>query len=381
MKRNIFNAMLLFAAICSIQAVQAQQKYTINGKITGLTKPMKIILSYWPSKTEQVKDSAIIKNGVFHMHGTISRPYKVNMWLAPLKPKPQPKLQIGQVIPENDGQTFYLAAGENNMVGNSIHEAVIQNPLQSEYMQLQAALKPLEVLMGALNIKLFNTKNKDSIELYKAKQDELSRKYAQIHIQFIKAHPNSYVSFDVVKNYGIVISDPDAFEEMFNALASDFKNSAEGKHMAEDLRSVKLLAVGQKAIEFTQNDVNGKPVSLSSLKGKYVLVDFWASWCGPCRMEYPYLHQAYDKFKDKGFTIIGISIDDKRDLWINSIAENKFPWIEVSDLKGRQNEVARLYGISAIPQSFLLDPNGVIIAKNLRGDDLIQKLSEVIKTN
>jgi thiol-disulfide isomerase/thioredoxin len=134
-------------------------------------------------------------------------------------------------------------------------------------------------------------------------------------------------------------------------------------------------------MDFTQNDPSGKPVSLSSLKGKYVLIDFWASWCGPCRTEYPYIHKAYDQFKNKNFEVIGVSLDDKKDLWLKAINDNHFDWIQVCDFKGRQNDVAVAYGISAIPQSLLVDPNGIIIAKNLRGDDLIEKLEEVIKTN
>jgi thiol-disulfide isomerase/thioredoxin len=116
------------------------------------------------------------------------------------------------------------------------------------------------------------------------------------------------------------------------------------------------------------------------VKGKYILIDFWASWCGPCRAEYPFLKKAYQQFKDKGFEIIGISLDEKKSDWLNAIKSNEFSWTELCDLKGRNNEIAVSYGIHAIPQSFLLDQNGRIIAKNLRGDDLIQKISELIQT-
>ena len=110
-----------------------------------------------------------------------------------------------------------------------------------------------------------------------------------------------------------------------------------------------------------------------------MLIDFWASWCGPCRTEYPYLKKAYAQYKDKNFEIIGVSLDDNKASWLGAIKSNGFQWIELCDLKGRLNEVAKAYGIAAIPQSFLIDPQGRIIAKNLRGNDLLDKLHMVIK--
>lgn len=359
----------------------AQQKYVINGKISGLTKDMKVMLRYFPSKGVMVNDSATVKNGVFHLEGKIARPYLVSLTLRSFNPPPAEKAVIGQVVKGYDNHTFYLTAGTTNIAGNSLASAEISNPVQAEYVELQNSLLPLQKLNGSNSLALYYAKNADSILVLKEKRAAFGKQYAKVYTDFIKKHPDSYVSFDVVRNAAIVIEDAEAFEPMYNALSPGFRSSAEGEKMSNSLKMVKKFAIGQPIMEFTQNDVNGKPVSLSSLKGKYVLVDFWASWCGPCRMEYPYIHKAYDQFKDKNFEVIGVSLDDKKDLWINSIRDNHFDWIEVSDLKGRQNEVAVAYGIAAIPQSLLVDPNGIIIAKNLRGDDLIEKLKEVIKTN
>jgi peroxiredoxin len=279
-----------------------------------------------------------------------------------------------------DACSFYLMPGITIINAKSLKSAVIDNPLQKQSVELQNQLQLVNDLLWANNREAYyHRKNKDSVSILKQQATELYHKLYQVNADFVRAHPNSYVALDVAMSQHHVITDPAAFEAILNALSPQLKNTDEGKKMAKALELVKRFAIGQPIIQFTQNDVNGKPVSLASLKGKYVLIDFWASWCGPCRAEYPYLHKAYDQFKGKNFEIIGVSLDDKKALWVNSIKDNKFDWLEVCDLKGHQNDVVVAYGINAIPQSFLVDPNGIIIAKNLRGDDLVEKLKEVIK--
>lgn len=137
--------------------------------------------------------------------------------------------------------------------------------------------------------------------------------------------------------------------------------------------------IGGAAPEISLNTIDGKAVTLSSFKGKYVLVDFWASWCGPCRKENPNVLAAYNKFKDKNFTILGVSLDDDKEKWQSAIEKDGLPWTHVSDLKGWESVAARTYNVQSIPANFLVDPDGNILAKDLRGEDLAAKLAEVLK--
>ena len=141
----------------------------------------------------------------------------------------------------------------------------------------------------------------------------------------------------------------------------------------------KIGDIGTVIPDFEQNDVNGNPVNIKSFRGKYVLVDFWASWCGPCRGENPNVVSAFKKYSSKNFTVLGVSLDKTKDPWLQAIANDGLTWTHVSDLKGWTNAVAQKFGINSIPQNFLIDPNGVIIGRNLRGPDLESKLESVLK--
>src|SRR3569833_466881 len=165
-------------------------------------------------------------------------------------------------------------------------------------------------------------------------------------------------------------------ERMFSMLSADQRNTVLGKQMAYELTSMKTLKVGTPAPDFMQPDVDEKPVRLSQFKGKYVLLDFWASWCGPCRKNNPAMVQIYHDFKNRNFTILGISLDDRAGKadWLKAIKDDGLEWLQVSDLKHWDNQVVKLYSISAIPESILIEPNGHIAAKGLTPDELRIKL-------
>ena len=198
---------------------------------------------------------------------------------------------------------------------------------------------------------------------------------------FIQQKKNSYVSPFLLVVVNQLSDDVFLLERRYNSLSPGVQQSMYGSYIREQIDNGKVGAIGSEAIEFTQADTSGKQVSLSSFKGKYVLVDFWASWCKPCRMENPNVLSAYERFKAKNFTVLGVSLDRSRDAWIKAIQDDKLAWSQVSDLKFWSNSVAQQYKIQQIPQNFLIDPNGKIIGKNLRGAELDTKLCALLGCN
>lgn len=197
--------------------------------------------------------------------------------------------------------------------------------------------------------------------------------------KFIKANPNSFAAVFLLNFYATMIELPEV-ESLYASLSPRYKDTKSGKSIATIIEARKITAIGKTAPDFSQPDTLGNTVKLSSLRGKYVLVDFWASWCGPCRADNPNLVKTFNKYKDKGFTVLGVSLDQpgKKEAWLAAIHKDGLTWTQVSDLKFWDNEAAVLYGIKAIPSNLLLDKEGKIIAKDLHGEGLSKKLSELL---
>ncbi|MCK7557779.1 TlpA family protein disulfide reductase [Chitinophaga sedimenti] len=200
--------------------------------------------------------------------------------------------------------------------------------------------------------------------------------------KFIQENPSSFFSLVALKEVSVMNNmDMTVIEPLFSSLSDELRMTPAGREFAEAMNKEKALIEGKQAPDFTQNDVNDKPVKLSDFRGKYILLDFWASWCGPCRQENPFVVKAFNQFKDKNFTVLSVSLDKEgnKAAWLKAIEQDGLSaWTHVSDLKYWDNNVARMYGVRGVPTNYLIDPTGKIIAKNLRGEELQKKLEEVI---
>ncbi len=212
------------------------------------------------------------------------------------------------------------------------------------------------------------------------KRDSIENKIKNSTTTFIEQHSNSYSGLLFL--YQQILNKDFTEEEAENLLTLfelKYKDSYYFKTCLELLDNVKHIEVGKQAPNFSSLDLDSNVVILSNFKGRYVLLEFWSSWCGPCISEIPFLVKAYDEYKNKGFEIIGVSLDTNRDTWQKTIKEKNLSWTQISDLKGPQNEIAMLYCVNGIPRSFLINPEGIIIEINLRDSQLTNKLEEIFE--
>ena len=345
--------------------VFAQQKgFVITGTITGLPENSKVSIIDLNKPTDTLAKGMVSK-GAFVLKGTIAEPnlHQLNFDVA--------------------GKKATLFIGNENITIKGNIENVQQfdvkgSAVNDDFVEFQHVFNPLFQRFTALNQLMYSKPNQqpnDSVmAVYKSAYDAIVTAIDKF-VTDKKASPVTPFLLVVTRE---LEQDPVTLEKRFNVLSAASRQGFYGKILQQGITDSKVGAVGSEAIEFTQTDTTGKPVSLNSFRGKYVLVDFWASWCKPCRMENPNVVTAYNKFKDKNFTVLGVSLDKMRASWIQAIKDDGLSWTQVSDLQYWNNEVARKYKIESIPQNFLIDPQGKIVGKNLRGADLESKLCELL---
>jgi peroxiredoxin len=357
--------------------LKAQNSFTVQGKIGPKAAPSMVFLNYY-QEGKPVKDSVMLQQGQFSFKGKVNSPSE-----AIISVKEQGAKQAG-----GDEITFYL---ENSKITissmDSLWKATVKgSKTNDDEAALRLLQRPYRKVADSI-MRVYNSwtpEQRKDTALTKTLAPPMRASqagYDSVNRVFISSHLNSYIALRVFRELELGYDfNPDTAERRFARFPAKLRESYSGKKMAAMIEIGKKTNTGVIAMDFMQNDTTGKPVKLSDFRGRYVLVDFWASWCKPCRAENPNLLKAYNKFKEKNFTILGVSLDDEdgRKAWLHAVAKDGMPWTQVSDLKGFKSKAAVDYGINAIPANFLIAPDGKIIARNLRGDDLEKKLAQVL---
>jgi thiol-disulfide isomerase/thioredoxin len=356
---------------------QGEKPFTIQGTVAQVQKPAKVYLNIRKGD-DAVLDSATIKDGKFFFKGAIKEPTMASLMMVITDPQPDaPKSMKRDIL------SLFLDKGAITVTAqDSISKAVVKGSAANvAYEELNSMLNDVTAQIKALQKEyrqLYMAKDEEGMKRLEPRFDELEAQEKKIEGSYLAKNPGSPIAMFVLNQYAGYDLNPAEVEPVFKKLQKKIRSSEAGKAFVQRLEAARKTAVGQPALDFSQAGTDGKAVSLTSFRGKYILVDFWASWCGPCRAENPNVVRAYSKYKGKGFEILGVSLDDKKDKWLAAIQADNLSWTHVSDLKGWKNAAAELYSIRAIPQNLLIDPQGKIIAKNLRGDALETKLGEII---
>ena len=361
----------------SVIAVFAQHKKTEDFKLSGSVAPHALGLAYlYYEKDGTIKlDSAAVAGGKFTIVGRIQGPVFARLVFRPSSTdSSRPRIL-----------SFYLEPGTVSISSTDTLKNVLVSGSKSDhdFLPIRKDLMAYTAKLSVLNYEARQyqaTLDTTGVKAVRSKMNKLEEDFKnETYRKFVEQNPASPVSLYALDQVAGSFLSPAEIEPLFNKLSPQVRNSKAGKDFAEKIETAKTSSQGGYLPDFSQPDASGKIVSLYSFKGKYVLVDFWASWCLPCRQENPSLVKAFHAYKDKGFTILGVSLDKNKESWLKAIEVDKLDWMQVSDLKYWDNEVAKKFDIRFVPQNILLDPSGKVIGRNLHGDALMTALADVIK--
>ncbi len=364
MKRIVY----LFVLAAIVASCTSEPHFVVKGNIDGSDSLKFLLLKRGTSNKMDTLATATSKKGIFKMQGVVEFPEQVYL------------------IAQNtrNRTSFFLENAEITITGklDSLDGAIITgSKTQDEYKSYLDMNKPLSDNYQALVTSYQGARaSNDTAQMRKIRDEAMSieKDMTNLEKEFVKNNPSSYFTPNLLRSLALEMS-AEEIEAAVAALDTNVAKMPVVKDLSTRAAAMKTVSIGQKAPDFTLNDVNGNPVSLSSKIGsKLLLIDFWAGWCGPCRQENPNVVKVYNEFNKKGFDVFGVSLDQTKEEWVKAIADDKLTWTHVSDLQYWNNAAAKLYAVNSIPANFLLDETGTIIARNLREDDLYNKVKEIL---
>ncbi|MFC6095315.1 redoxin domain-containing protein [Flavobacterium qiangtangense] len=373
--------LLLSVMAIMVSCNKTDNEYTITGTATGFENGQKIILQTADSvaigKMNPI-DTIKVENGKFEFKGVAGEP-EVSGLLIEGKGNIDLILEGGTIAVALDKDTIRNSKVTGTYNNDELTQykkdiAVTQKQIQSKAMAFQQAnMKKFQDAQAAKDTVVINALVKENQAIMKPMGDQ--------NYTYAESHPKAFLSVILVEGF-LYSPDPDfaRIKKIYNSFTSELKNTRHGKVIKQKLDAHDSVEVGKIAPDFSAKSPEGKTISLKEAKGKVTIVDFWASWCVPCREENPNVVALYNEFHDKGLNIIGISLDNPKDdaKWKAAIAQDKLTWTQISNLQGWQDPIVKKYNVTAIPATFLLDASGKIVAKNLQGEELKAKVKELL---
>lgn len=365
--------MLLSAAPLFSFTSTASSKYLIKGHGKGFRNGDVLYLAY-RTDDKLMLDSTIAQDQQFVFRGTVSVPVNATLYR-------NENPHYSDFVHES--LAIYLEPGTIHINSrDTLTNAIIGGTLNNNTLQLlQDKLTGIKQKNRQLkDPDFFTAAEKQDTALVNYTKREIQNNFyerVRLELDFVKEHPKSFVSLEVLTRNSRINKFTEDIAGAYEMLATDLKNTPQGNTIRENIKRGRQVVPGMEAKDFTLPASDGQQVRLSSLKGQYVLLDFWASWCLPCRQEHPNLIKVYEQYHTKGFTIVSVSLDKNKSDWLDAITRDQLVWPQVSDLKGGNGEVANLYGITSIPSNVLIDPKGIIIQKDLKGHLLQEALAAI----
>lgn len=361
MKKKIVPIALSLMAFTACNSVP---QFKINGNVEGMQTGKVFLIKSANSETDTLAQ-ADITDSKFNMTGSVSGLTAAYLVLEGQKGG-------ALIFIDNFPMTAKLNAAKP-------YESKIEGTeAQQLYNQYSSITNEIRKQHSALIEEYSQTNDTVKIKNFENDYHKIMRIAEEKEKALTLAHSDSYVTAYMLA--GKMASLPlEQIEENYALLGENARSSEPGQKIAQRIEKLKTVSIGKTAPNFQQNTPEGKPLSLHSIKSKVKIIDFWASWCGPCRLENPNIKAIYKDFHSKGLEILSVSLDSDKEAWLKAIKEDQLPWHHVSDLKGWYNEAARLYVVNAVPHLIVVDEDNIIIAKNLRGEELRTKITEILK--